>query len=88
MLVYKNIFTLSWHVQRYVSRLFMSICLLKCFTMQFISYTKSDTAYTFIGKDGEKVIVPIGDVILVDDNSGAISVKNTASRCVLGYILK
>lgn len=56
--------------------------------MQFISYTKSDTAYTFIGKDGEKLIVPIGDVILVDDNSGAIAVKNTASRCVLGYVLK
>ena len=54
--------------------------------MQFISYTKSDTAYTFIGKDGEKLIVPIGDVILVDDNSGAIAVKNTASRCVLGYV--
>lgn len=56
--------------------------------MKFVSYTKSDTAYTFIGENGEKMIVPVKDIILVDDNSGAIAVKNTASRCVLGYLNK
>ena len=56
--------------------------------MRFISYNKTDSYYEFTGENGEKVLVPSADVILVDDESGAIAVKNTASRCTLGYILK
>jgi len=56
--------------------------------MRFISYSKTDTYYEFIGENNEKVLVPSADVILVDDESGAIAVKNTASRCTIGYILK
>ena len=56
--------------------------------MKFISFTKTDTYYEFIGENNEKVIVPINAVILVDDESGAIAVKNTASRCVIGYLIK
>lgn len=56
--------------------------------MRFISYTKTDTYYQFNGENGEKMLVPTTDVVLVDDESGAISVKNTASRCTIGYILK
>lgn len=57
-------------------------------SMKFISYTKGDTYYEFIGENGEKYIIPSVDVILVDDESGAIVVKNTASRCVIGYLNK
>ena len=56
--------------------------------MQFISYSKTDTYYEFIGVNGEKMLIPATDVILVDDESGAVSVKNTASRCTIGYLVK
>lgn len=56
--------------------------------MIFTSFSKDDNSYTFNGQNGEKMIVPICDIILVDDESGAITVKNTASRCVLGYFYK
>lgn len=56
--------------------------------MRFISYTKTDTYYQFNGENGEKYLIPSTDVILVDDESGAISVKNTASRCTIGYLIK
>lgn len=56
--------------------------------MQFISYSKTDTYYEFIGVNGEKMLIPATDVILVDDESGAVSVKNTASRTTIGYLVK
>lgn len=56
--------------------------------MRFISYTKTDTYYEFVGENGEKYIVPATDVVMIDDTSGAISVKNTASRCTIGYLIK
>lgn len=55
--------------------------------MRFTSYTKTDTYYEFIGENGYKLIAPISDIMLVDDESGAISVKSTASRCTIGYII-
>lgn len=55
--------------------------------MKFISYTKTDAYYEFVGENGEKHIVPSTSVVLVDDESGAISVKNTASRKTIGYIV-
>ena len=56
--------------------------------MRFVSYTKTDAYYEFVGDNGEKVIIPATDVVMVDDESGAISVKNTASRCTIGYLIK
>ena len=56
--------------------------------MRFNSYTKTDKYYEFNGDNGLKLIVPASDVILVDDESGAIAVKSTASRCTIGYIIK
>ena len=56
--------------------------------MRFVSYTKTDTYYEFVGEKGEKYIVPATDVVMIDDESGAISVKNTASRCTIGYLIK
>lgn len=55
--------------------------------MRFIDFTKSENYYEFIGEGGEKVLIPSMDVILVDDGSGAITVKNTASRCTVGYLI-
>lgn len=57
-------------------------------SMKFISYTKGDAYYEFIGEGGEKYIIPSVDVILVDDESGSIVVKNTASRRTIGYLNK
>lgn len=56
--------------------------------MRFKSYSKTDTYYEFIGENNEKYLIPSVDVILVDDESGAIAVKNTASRCTIGYLMK
>lgn len=56
--------------------------------MIFTSYTKTDAYYEFIGDDGTRHIIPSDDVILVDDGSGAVSVKNTASRCTIGIVMK
>lgn len=55
--------------------------------MQFISYTKTDSYYEFNGENGYKLIAPASDIVLVDDESGAIAVKSTASRCTIGYII-
>ena len=54
--------------------------------MRFIDFTKSENYYEFIGEGGEKVLIPSMDVILVDDGS-SIVVKNTASRCTVGYLI-
>lgn len=56
--------------------------------MRFTSYTKTDSYYEFVGENGEKYIIPSTDVVIVDDESGALSIKNTASRCTIGYIIK
>ena len=55
--------------------------------MRFISYTKTDSYYEFIGEDNKKYLIPSVDVILVEEDD-TITVKNTASRCVIGYIVK
>lgn len=56
--------------------------------MKFVSYVKTDEYYEFTADDGKKVFIPTKDVILVDDESGFISVKNTASRCTIGLLIK
>ena len=56
--------------------------------MIFTSYTKTDTYYEFVGENGEKQIYPVGSIILTDDESGFIAVKNTASRQTIGLIKK
>lgn len=56
--------------------------------MRFISYTATDTYYEFIGENGEKYIIPATDVVLVDDESNLLSIKNTASRKTIGTVPK
>ena len=60
----------------------------KYYNMKFVSYTKTDAYYEFVGENNEKVIIPATSVVLIDDESGAITVKNTGSRCVVGYLIK
>ena len=55
--------------------------------MRFNSYTIADAYYEFIGENNLKYIIPSTDVILVDE-CDSISVKNTASRCTIGYLVK
>ena len=56
--------------------------------MIFNSYVKTDSYFEFTADNGVKYIIPAADVILVDDESGAIAVKNTASRCTIGLVTK
>lgn len=56
--------------------------------MKFTSYTKTDTYYEFVGENSVKYLIPANHVLLIDDESGAITVKNTASRCTVGYLIK
>lgn len=53
--------------------------------MIFTSMTKTDAYYEFSGSEG-KLIMPTTDVILTDDESGMIAIKNTASRCTIGLL--
>ena len=55
--------------------------------MIYTSYTKTDAYYEFVGENG-KLIMPATDVILADDESGMIAIKNTASRCTVGLLKK
>lgn len=55
--------------------------------MRFISYTVEENYYEFIGEDGKKYLIPSVDVILVEEEN-SVSVKNTASRCTIGYLNK
>lgn len=56
--------------------------------MRFISYTATDTYYEFIGENGEKYIIPATDVVMVDDESNLLSIKNTATRKTIGTVPK
>lgn len=56
--------------------------------MIFTSYTKTDTYYEFVGEDSQKLIYPVNTIILTDDESGFIAVKNTASRQTVGLLRK
>lgn len=53
--------------------------------MIYTGYTKTDAYFEFTGSEG-KLIMPASDVILVDDESGMLAIKNTASRCTVGLL--
>lgn len=53
--------------------------------MIYTGYTKTDSYYEFVG-DGEKLIIPASEVILVDDNSGMITIKTKATRKAIGSL--
>lgn len=55
--------------------------------MIYTGYTQTDAYFEFTGSEG-KLIMPATDVVLVDDESGMIAIKNTASRCTVGLLKK
>lgn len=55
--------------------------------MIYDSYTKTDDYYEFI-KGEEHLIIPSANIILVDDESGMIAIKATATRQTLGLVRK
>ena len=55
--------------------------------MIYTGYTQTDAYFEFTGSEG-KLIMPTTDVILVDDESGMLAIKNTASRCTVGLLKK
>ena len=56
--------------------------------MKFDNIVKTETYIELQGENGYKMLMPASATILVDDNSGAISVKSTASRKTIGYANK
>ncbi len=54
--------------------------------MRYDSYTKTDSFYEFASEGGQKLLAPLGSVILVDDGSGLLSIKGTASRATIGTV--
>ena len=56
--------------------------------MIYQSMNKTDEYVELIGGNGEKQIMPTSSVILVDDESGMISVKTTGSRKTIALVKK
>lgn len=56
--------------------------------MRFINYTKTDAYYEFIGENGLKLVAPVSSVILIDDNSGLLSIKLVSTRKTIGTVYK
>lgn len=56
--------------------------------MRFISYIQDDTFYEFIGENGLKLVAPVNSVILIDDNSGLLSIKLVSTRKTIGTVYK
>ena len=56
--------------------------------MKIYTIIEQNDKYLKLSSENEITIIPIVDVILVDDNSGYISIKNTASRKTIGLIKK
>ena len=56
--------------------------------MKIYTIIEQNDKYIKLSSSNEITIIPIVDVILVDDNSGYISIKNTASRKTIGLIKK
>lgn len=56
--------------------------------MIFTTYNQTDSYYEFVGENGQKLIYPVSSIILTDDESGFIAVKNTASRQTIGLLAK
>ena len=51
------------------------------------SYTLENDCYTFTSDEGV-TLMPAATTILVDDNSGVVSIKNIGSRKTIGLLKK
>ena len=54
--------------------------------MQYTSYTSTDSYYEFVDANGNKTLMPATSVILVDDESGLLSIKSVATRKTIGTV--
>ena len=54
--------------------------------IRFDSITKTDAYVELTTSDGQKTIMPTSTVIFIDDESGLTTIKNTASRAIVGVI--
>ena len=55
--------------------------------MIFTSFVQTDSYYEF-SNDTVNYIIPVSDVILIDDESGFLAVKLIASRKTIGLLKK
>lgn len=55
--------------------------------MIFTSFRQTDSYYEF-SNDTVNYIIPVSDVILIDDESGFLAVKLIASRKTIGLVKK
>lgn len=57
--------------------------------MVYFTSINKEKAFTRLEtKNGEIYVIPNDDIVFVDDESGLVSVKNTASRKTVGVIRK
>ena len=54
--------------------------------IRFNSISKTDEYVELSTSDGQKMILPTSTVIFIDDESGLTTIKNTASRAIVGII--
>lgn len=54
--------------------------------MHFIDYEITDTYYKFIGENGIAFLAPINSIILVNDESGFLTIKTVGSRKTIGTV--
>ena len=56
--------------------------------IKFTEINKTETYVELTTEDGQKMIMPTSSFILIDDESGALSVKTTGSRRTIGIVPK
>ncbi len=42
--------------------------------------------YELVADNGDKMLIPSTNIIIVNDGSGLLSIKNTASRCTVALV--
>lgn len=42
--------------------------------------------YELVADNGDKMLIPSTNIIIVNDGSGMLSIKNTASRCTVALV--
>lgn len=56
--------------------------------MIYTGYTESDNYYELTGENGEVLLVPKANTIVVDDESDVLSIKGIASRQTIALVRK
>lgn len=54
--------------------------------MIYSQINKMEGYYELVADNGEKMLIPSTNVIIVNDESGMLSIKNTASRCTVALV--